>query len=130
MIKIRLLDVARRIIQGMATRSSRCFQAVEEAARLRLMGVDTPNWEVLSAGLRPEEGRRVKQQPRHGWQKVASAKVTSNTGRKWCIGFGALHVIPNMSSDKNGVRALQSTPFKASAMPLPLSVRSCVWPSS
>ena len=60
----------------MATRSSCCFQAAEEAAsRLRLMG-DTPNWEVLSAGLRPEEGRRVKHrerdptQPRHGWQKV------------------------------------------------------------
>ena len=82
MIKIRHPDVVRRIVQEMATRSSRCFQAVEEAAsRLRLMGVDTPNWEVLSAGLRPEEGRRVKHrerdptQPRHGWQKVASAKV-------------------------------------------------------
>ena len=65
MIKIRHLDVARRIVQGMATRSSRCFQAVEEAAsRLRLIGVDTPNWEVLSAGLRPEEGRRVKHRER------------------------------------------------------------------
>ena len=32
MIKIRHPDVARRIVQGMATRSSRCFQAVEEAA--------------------------------------------------------------------------------------------------
>ena len=42
----------------MATRSSRCFQAIEEAAsRLRLIGVDTPNWEILSVGLRPEEGR-------------------------------------------------------------------------
>ena len=45
---------------------------------------------------------------------------------EWTIGFGAFHVIPNMSSDKNGVRALQSTPFEALRMPLPLSVRSCV----
>ena len=157
MIKIRHPDVAKRIVQGMATRSSRCFQAVEEAAsRLRLMGVDTPNWEVLSAGLRPEEGRRVRHrerdptQPRHGWQKVASAKVheqlreevvasfvflTEGVGEitEWTIGLGAFHVIPDMSSDKNGVRALQSTPFEASEDAFAFAFVCtflCVWPSS
>ena len=76
MIKIRHPNVARRVVQGMATRSSRCFQAVEEAAsRLRVMGVDTQNWETLSAGLRSEEGRTIKHrerdptEPRHGGRK-------------------------------------------------------------
>ena len=59
---------------------------------------------------------------------MASFVLTEGVGEitEWTIGLGAFHVIPDMSSDKNGVRALQSTPFEASRMPLPLSVRSCV----
>ena len=151
MIKIRHPDVARRIIQGMATRSSRCFQAVEEAAsRLRLMGVDTPNWEVLSAGLRPEEGRRVKHrerdptQPRYGWQKVASAKVHKQHQEEvvWLLlsssqrasvrsQSGPLASVPFTSFPTCRVTRMESEPFRVLLlrrlrMPLPLSVRSCV----
>ena len=135
----------------MATRSSRCFQAVEEAAsRLRLMGVDTPNWEVLSAGLRPEEGRRVKHrerdptQPRHGWQKVASAKVHKQHREEvvWPLlsssqrasvrsQSGPLASVPFTSFPTCRVTRMESEPFtvlllRRLRMPLPLSVRSCV----
>ena len=50
---------------------------------------------------------------------------------EWTIGFSALHVIPNMSGDKNGVRALQNTPFEASEDATALVCAFlCVWPSS
>ena len=149
MIKIRHPDVARRIVQGMATRSSCCFQAVEEAAsRLRLMGVDTPNWEVLSSGLRPEEGRRVKHrerdptQPRHGWQKVASAKVHEQHREEvvWPLlsssqrasvrsQSGPLASVPFTSFPTCRVTRMESKPFRVlllRRLRMPLSVRSCV----
>ena len=120
MIKIRHPDVARRIVQGMATRSSQCFQAVEEAAsRLCLTGVDTPNWEVLSVGLRQQKrarelntGKETRHNPDVGGRKWRLRRSTSNTGgsggglffvhltegiseiTEWTIGFGAFHVIP------------------------------------
>ena len=50
---------------------------------------------------------------------------------EWTIGLGAFHVIPDMSSDKNGVRALQSTPFEASKDAFAfVCAFLCVWPSS
>ena len=98
-------------------------------------GVDTPDWEALSAGLRPEEGRRVRHrerdptEPRHGWQKVASMKVhkqhreevvwapsiffTKGVGEvtEWTFGFCPFHVFPNMSSDKEWNQRLSGYSF-------------------
>ena len=37
----------------------------ESGARLREVGLDTPNWEALADGLRPGP------EERHGWQKFA-----------------------------------------------------------
>ena len=119
-----------------------------------MMGVDTPNWEALSAGLRPEEGRRVKHRKETrrnrdtGGRKWRRRRSISNTVRKFCglfvffteavgeitewtIGLSAVHVIPNMLSDKNGVRALQSTPSEASEDAIArVCAFLCVWPSS
>ena len=59
----------------------------DHCGRRGTKSIASDGWEVLSSGLRPEEGRRVKHrkrdpmQPRHGWQ----------------IGLSALHIIPNMS---------------------------------
>ena len=123
MIKIRHLD-ARRIVQGMA----RCFQAVEEAAsRLRLMGVDTPNWEVFSAGLRPESQTPGKRpDTTQGGRKWRLRRSMSNTGRKWCGLFCFPHRGRCLSHHSRHVETrMESEPFRVLLLrrPLPLSVR-------
>ena len=49
----------------------------ESGARLREVGLDTPDWEALADGLRPrpEEREREPSQVSHGWQKFASEAV-------------------------------------------------------
>ena len=54
MIQNRHPDVARIVVQGLASRASECLETVENAVeRLRRVGVDIPSWQVLSAGFRP-----------------------------------------------------------------------------
>ena len=72
----------RRLSGGIAAESSQCCKVVAHAvSRLRAIGVKTPSWDALSAGLRLEEGRRARHsdrdptEPRYGWQKVASEVV-------------------------------------------------------
>ena len=133
MIKIRHPDVARRVVQEMATKSSRCFQAVEEAAsRLRVMGVDTPNREALSAGLRPEEGRRVKHrerdptEPRHGWlEEVVWPLLSSSQRASVRSQSGPLASVPFTSFPTCRVTRMESGPFRVLLLRR-LSVRSGV----
>ena len=47
------------------------------------------------------------------WPLLSSSQRVSGEITEWTIGLSALHVIPNMLSDKNGIRAL-SAPSEAS----------------
>ena len=49
----------------------------ESGARLREVGLDTPNWEALADGLRPgpEEQERELCRVSYGWQNFASEAV-------------------------------------------------------
>ena len=92
MIKVRHPNVATKVVRGFSQALSQCCKAVRDAvSRLQAVGLKTPSWEALAAGLRPEEVRRVRQrdrdptEPRHGWQKSRVIGGAQTTPRSVCV---------------------------------------------
>ena len=129
MVKHRHPQVAEDIIRGMNMAHGHMAVVEESGARLREVGLDTPDWKALAGGLRPgtEEREREPCQVSHGWQKVASESVHEHH---------RVNVVwPQLSpSERALVRSrsgpLSSVPFTALLLrrlrlPLPFTVCTC-----
>ena len=151
MIRVRHPDVATKVMRGFSQASSQCCKAVNDAvARLQAVGLQTPSWEALAAGLRPEEVFRARHrdrdptEPKHGWQKVASqvvhkrhreeivwpqlsvserASVRSQSGP---LASAPLTAFPVCRVTRIGSELFRTLLLRRLRLPLPLSVRSCV----
>ena len=115
MVKQRHPQIAEEIIRGMREAHGHMAVVEESGARLREMGLNTPDWEVLADGLRPgiEECEREPCQFRRGWQKFASEAVHEHhrTNVVW----------PQLSPDERALVRSQSGPLSSvpfTAMPV------------
>ena len=82
MVKARHSMISGTMVRALASADrSPTIQAVLSCERtLRVSGFDAPNWEDLAEGARPhhdESQEEEPNQPRHGWQKVASMHLES-----------------------------------------------------
>ena len=78
MVFVRHPQIAEHIVGGMYQRIPGCLRSAQLSAdKLRQVGVATPSWEALAAGLRPEQlvVELDPSQPQAGWQKFASLMV-------------------------------------------------------
>ena len=145
MIAQRHPPVAEAIVNGVGTASG-CFASVVAAiARLQDVGVEIPTRQVLALGLRPPHtnDEREPSQPRHGWQKYASAVVQKFHREQVVLPSlspaeqamvrsqsGPLASVPFTAMPFQRVSRIDSEEFRVLVMrrlrlPLPLSVRSC-----
>ena len=145
MIKIRHPDVPGGLLRGWPPVIA-MFPGGGRGSQLRLIGVDTPNWEVLSAGLRPEEGRESNTGKRPDAQTwVAESGVVHEQHQEEVVWpllstsqrasvrsqSGPLASVPFTSFPTCRVTRMESEPFRALflrrlRMLLLVSVRSCV----
>ena len=145
MVKDRHPQVAEDIIRGMNLAHGHMAVVEESGARLREVGLDTPNWEALADGLRPgpQEQEREPCQVSHGWQKFASEAVqehhrlnvvwpqlSPNERALVRSQSGPLSSVPFTAMPIHRVSKLDSEPFRVLLLrrlrlPLPFTVCTC-----
>ena len=147
MIGARHPEVARRVVKGVATRSSRCLGSVADSTeRLKTVGARIPSWEALAGGVRPGARRlkdREPNEPHHGWQKVASTRVNTHHREEvvWPLlspseqasvrsQSGPMASVPYTTFPVDRVMRFDSQSFRVLLLrrlrlPLPLSSRFC-----
>ena len=113
----------------------------ESGARLREVGLDTPNWEALADGLRPDHRNRSGSLAKSATSRRNSLqrRCTNTTASMWCgpnclpmslvrSQSGPLSSVPFTVMPMHRVSKLDSEPFRVlllRRLPLPFTVCTC-----